>query len=188
MKSMAQTLEDELVGPIFSSSTMSSNRNFAYHDKHEPPIYDEVLSKDIEVISTPTYSIRQQDPTNSNLVCVKYFSTARCQGDMVSIIEYSGTYSRKKKHEVLFRLIFVDGVLKLSCRIAVDTRPETVRGWEVRFCREHCVLPLAYAFNSDTQTFSNWSVVLCRQHPLHTHTSCFRQVTSFKSQNIQTSD
>jgi hypothetical protein len=104
MKSMAQTPEEESVRLIFSSSTVGFDQAFACN-KDEPPVYDEVLSRDVEIISTPTYSVKQQDSSNKDLICIKSYSAARCRGSIVSIVEYSGTYSRKKKHEVLFLLL-----------------------------------------------------------------------------------
>ncbi|KAG9094720.1 hypothetical protein FRC06_010542 [Ceratobasidium sp. 370] len=68
----------------------------------EPFPYDEILWRDITVTDSHSYdAIEEQDPADPNLSCTKFISTARWKDQDVSFVEYSGTYSHKKKYELL---------------------------------------------------------------------------------------
>ena len=73
--------------------------------KPEPPLYNEVLLDNADYVFTEPHTFKERDST-SNIECVKTISVAKNQGQLVSVIEYSGTCSRKRKHEVAQHLFF----------------------------------------------------------------------------------
>ncbi|QRW10811.1 hypothetical protein RhiLY_09810 [Ceratobasidium sp. AG-Ba] len=66
----------------------------------EPLPYGEVSSRDIDVIDSVACQV-VEDESDRDLIGVKTVSKARCRGQDVHFVEYSGTVSRKKKYELL---------------------------------------------------------------------------------------
>ncbi|KAG8698309.1 hypothetical protein FRC09_007300 [Ceratobasidium sp. 395] len=69
----------------------------------EPFAYDEIPWKDITDAEASAYRFEAQDPTSQSLNCVKCVYKARWKNQDVVFVEYSGTYSLKKKRKLLMQ-------------------------------------------------------------------------------------
>ncbi|KAG8787679.1 hypothetical protein FRC12_015356 [Ceratobasidium sp. 428] len=69
----------------------------------EPFAYDEIPWKDITDPEASAHRFEAQDPTDQRLNCVKWVYKARWKNQNVVFVEYSGTYSLKKKRKLLMQ-------------------------------------------------------------------------------------
>ncbi|KAG8784257.1 hypothetical protein FRC12_018852 [Ceratobasidium sp. 428] len=72
-------------------------------DEPEPYAYDEIPWKEIRVTEPLVLQFEAQDPTDQDLKCVKWISKARWKDQDVAYVEYSGTYSVKKRRQLLMQ-------------------------------------------------------------------------------------